>query len=116
MTLLTPGTAEAAGPWRARVVDAENGAPIEGVVVLAIWRREASDMPIALLSSRTGYDSAAEKVTDSNGHVARVLTGADTAEGRLGFPGGLAIGSDGTVYLTNAAHPRVRTFSRRRRE
>ena len=29
--------AEAAGPWRARVVDAETGQPLEGVVVLAAW-------------------------------------------------------------------------------
>lgn len=29
--------AEAAGPWRAQVVDAETGQPLEGVVVLAVW-------------------------------------------------------------------------------
>lgn len=31
--------AQAAGPWRAQVVDAETGKPLEGVVVLAVWYR-----------------------------------------------------------------------------
>ncbi len=34
-----PGPALAAGPWRAQVVDAETGRPLEGVVVLAYWLR-----------------------------------------------------------------------------
>lgn len=33
------GPGEAAGPWRAQVVDAETGQLLEGVVVLAIWYR-----------------------------------------------------------------------------
>lgn len=33
----TVGGAEAAGPWKAQVVDAETGQPLEGVVVLAVW-------------------------------------------------------------------------------
>ena len=32
--------AEAAGPWKAQIVDAETGQPIEGVVVVAIWKTE----------------------------------------------------------------------------
>ena len=35
--LLGPGAAGAAGPWKAQVVDAETGQPIEGVVVLMYW-------------------------------------------------------------------------------
>ncbi len=31
--------AAAAGPWRGRVVDAQTGQPLEGVVVLAFWTR-----------------------------------------------------------------------------
>lgn len=31
------GDAEAAGPWRGQIVDAETGRPLEGVVVLAYW-------------------------------------------------------------------------------
>jgi len=32
-------TGEAAGPWKAQIVDEETGQPIEGVVVLAVWIR-----------------------------------------------------------------------------
>lgn len=35
-------SAEAAGPWNARVVDAETGQPLEGVVVLAYWIKYTS--------------------------------------------------------------------------
>jgi hypothetical protein len=34
-----PAAAEAAGPWRAQVVDAETGQPLEGVAVIAVWQR-----------------------------------------------------------------------------
>lgn len=38
---ISPGTwlavGEAAGPWKAQVVDAETGRPLEGVVVVAVW-------------------------------------------------------------------------------
>src|SRR3990170_3762971 len=33
------GIGEAAGPWKAQIVDAETGRPLEGVVVLAVWIR-----------------------------------------------------------------------------
>lgn len=33
----SPALAEAAGPWKAQVVDAETEKPLEGVVVLAVW-------------------------------------------------------------------------------
>lgn len=35
--LLSPSLAAAAGLWKGRVVDAETGQPLEGVVVLAYW-------------------------------------------------------------------------------
>jgi hypothetical protein len=37
MGLLGPGPAFAEGPWKAQVVDAETGEPLEGVVVLMYW-------------------------------------------------------------------------------
>lgn len=37
--LASPLSAEAAGPWRAKVVDAQTGQPLAGVVVLAYWLR-----------------------------------------------------------------------------
>lgn len=33
----TVSGAEAAGPWKGQIVDAETGQPLEGVVVLAMW-------------------------------------------------------------------------------
>lgn len=35
---LIPRLGEAAGPWKAQIVDAETGKPLEEVVVLAVWR------------------------------------------------------------------------------
>jgi len=34
-----PGGAAAAGPWRATIVDAETGKPLEGVVVVAAFAK-----------------------------------------------------------------------------
>lgn len=34
-----PAEVTAGGPWKAQVVDAETGKPLEGVVVLAVWYR-----------------------------------------------------------------------------
>ena len=34
---LSPPPSEAAGPWKAQVIDAETDKPLEGVVVLAAW-------------------------------------------------------------------------------
>ena len=33
------GYAEAAGPWRGRVIDAETKEPVQGAVVVASWER-----------------------------------------------------------------------------
>ena len=37
--------AGAAGPWRAQIVDAETGQPLEGVVVLARWDEKTAGWP-----------------------------------------------------------------------
>jgi hypothetical protein len=59
-----PGGASAGGPWHGRVVDAETGEPLGGVVVLAYWTR--------LLPSLGGWAEATlsameEVVTDADG-------------------------------------------------
>jgi hypothetical protein len=51
------------GPYKGRVVDAETGNPIEGVVVLGVWYKVAAT-PAGGVSS---YYDAAETVTDKNG-------------------------------------------------
>jgi len=51
------------GPYKGRVVDAETGKPIEGVVVLGVWYKE-----IATAAGGVGsYYDAKETVTDKNG-------------------------------------------------
>ena len=39
-----PPAADAAGPWKAQVVDADAGQPLEGVVVLASWIKYTSSV------------------------------------------------------------------------
>lgn len=51
------------GPYKGKVVDAETGEPIEGVVVLGVWY---STMPTPAGEVSKYYD-ARETVTDSNG-------------------------------------------------
>ncbi len=41
--LALPTLAQAAGPWRAQVVDAETGQPLEGVAVIGVWQRRFLD-------------------------------------------------------------------------
>lgn len=52
------------GPYKGRVIDADTGQPIEGVVVLGVWYKVAVT-PAGGVSS---YYDAAETVTDKNGN------------------------------------------------
>jgi hypothetical protein len=58
--------ADAAGPWRAQILDAETGQPLDGVVVLAIWRTEPSG--IRMHTGREFYD-VDEVVSDADGRI-----------------------------------------------
>lgn len=51
------------GPYEGRIVDADTGNPIEGVVVLGVWKKE---IPNVAGSNSTFYD-AKETVTDKDG-------------------------------------------------
>ena len=51
------------GPWRAQVVDAETGQPLEGVVVLAWWSKSVS----LLAHGGTKYVTSQEVVTGPDG-------------------------------------------------
>jgi hypothetical protein len=51
------------GPYKGRVIDAETGSPIEGVVVLGVWSKVAVT-PVGGVSS---YYDAQETVTNRNG-------------------------------------------------
>jgi sugar lactone lactonase YvrE len=62
--LATP--AEAAGPWRAQVVDAETGQPLEGVAVIAVWHRRLVGHGLIPVWP-TGLVGADETVTDAQG-------------------------------------------------
>jgi sugar lactone lactonase YvrE len=60
---------EAGHALRGRVIDAETGRPVPGVVVLAVWRRTVSGHPtIPLLP--VGVIGVAERVTDAEGRFA----------------------------------------------
>jgi hypothetical protein len=52
------------GPYEGRVVDAETGSPIEGVVVLGVWYKEEPTVAGAVSSF---YDSR-EILTDKDGN------------------------------------------------
>jgi hypothetical protein len=51
------------GPYEGRVIDADTGAPIEGVVVLGTWSKEYRGAGGAV----SKYHDAMETVTDKNG-------------------------------------------------
>ncbi len=62
--LRAPAAADAAGPWRARVVDAETAQPLEGVVVLAYWQWY---QPSLGGWAGGGFHAAEEVVTGADG-------------------------------------------------
>ena len=66
------------GPWRAQIVDADDGQPLEGVIVLALWDKRSFGWPHA---DRNFHDID-EVVSDANG---RVLIPARTIAGRHPF-------------------------------
>jgi len=53
------------GPWRGRVIDADTKEPIEGAVVVAIWRREYDGIPDA--GAATFLHDVKETLTDKSG-------------------------------------------------
>jgi hypothetical protein len=57
---------DAAGPWRAQVVNAETKEPLEGVVVLAWWTRHVR----SLGGPSSEYRDSQEVVTDRSGRFA----------------------------------------------
>ena len=58
------GFAEAAGPWKGQIVDAETSRPLEGVVVLAVWTKYTSSLGGA---AAPRYDASEEVVTGADG-------------------------------------------------
>lgn len=52
------------GPYEGRIIDAETGHPLEGVVVLGVWYKEEPTVAGAVSS----YYDAKETVTDKNGN------------------------------------------------
>ncbi|MBI2160547.1 MAG: carboxypeptidase regulatory-like domain-containing protein [Candidatus Rokubacteria bacterium] len=58
-----PSTSEAGGPWKAQIVDAETGRPVEGVVVLLVWLK----MTRSLGGPSGKYHDAEEAVTGPDG-------------------------------------------------
>jgi hypothetical protein len=71
------------GPWRAQIVDAERGHPIEGVIVLAVWDRRTFAWP----HPDRQYHDSEEVLSDRDGRVtisARIVTSRHPFEVFLG--------------------------------
>jgi len=84
-------SAEAGGPWRAQVVDAETGQPIEGVVILAYW--------IKYKASPGGWAGAEYYAAEE------VVTGRD---GRFEIPAKIAF--NWLPFLTQIRGPEFKIF------
>jgi hypothetical protein len=68
-----PGSAEAGGPWRGRVVDAETLEPLDAVVVVGYWRRSAGGhptLPFPVNVGPTGDWGSEEVITGADGRFA----------------------------------------------
>ena len=61
------------GPWRAQLVDAETGQPLEGAVVLALWDKRTFGWP----HPDRNYHDIDEVVSDKDGRV--VIPARDTS-------------------------------------
>lgn len=57
--------AGAAGPWRAQILDAETGKPLEGVVVLARWDEKTATWP----HPDRRFHDVDEVVSDADGRI-----------------------------------------------
>ena len=64
LAVVLPHSANAAGPWRGWVVNAETGDPLEGVVVLGVWWKYSAT--VAGWANRRFYDSE-EAVIEPDG-------------------------------------------------
>lgn len=62
-TFAFPLEAGAAGPWKGQIVDKETGKPLEGVVVLAVWRK----CGFIVMNGCAGYYDSEEIVTGPDG-------------------------------------------------
>ena len=60
-----PSSAQANGPWKAQIVDAETGRPLEGVVVLAVWTARSAGQ----IHPRDEFHDVDELVSDADGRI-----------------------------------------------
>lgn len=56
---------QANGPWKAQIVDAETGRPLEGVVVLAVWTARSAGQ----IHPRDEFHDVDELVSDADGRI-----------------------------------------------
>ena len=85
--------AGAAGPWRAQIVDAETGQPLEGVVVLARWDEKTAGWP----HPDRRFHDVDEMLSDTDGRIVipardlsrnnrlRAIVGPDIAMFKAGY-------------------------------
>lgn len=65
LALAAPPAADAAGPWKAQIVDAETGQPIADAVIVLVWVKRFWSFPHY---GRAVHD-AAEAVSDADGRI-----------------------------------------------
>jgi hypothetical protein len=87
--------AEAEGPWRAQVIDAETGAPLQGVVVVAIWTKKS---PGFIHYAEETWD-VEETVTDADGRM--TISAKDT---RTYVPGTAIVGPQIQMFKGGYGH------------
>jgi hypothetical protein len=74
---------EADGPWRGRVVDAETGQPIAGVVVVAVWEKVSP----GIIHPRREFHDVDELVTDAEGRFVVPTRSRKTLNPFVGYDG-----------------------------
>jgi len=74
---ISPQSSHALGPWKAQVVDAETKQPLQGVVVVAVWKKY---LPVEGTVGVFEYVDSIEEVTGGDGRFVipeRIFSNAD---------------------------------------
>lgn len=74
---ISPQSSHALGPWKAQVVDAETKQPVQGVVVVAVWKKY---LPVEGTVGVFEYVDSIEEVTGGDGRFVipeRIFSNAD---------------------------------------
>jgi len=99
---------EANGPWKAQIVDADTGRPLEGVVVVAIWTARSP----GAIHPRSEFYDVDELVSDADGRIVIPARGA-TAPSK---PGAAIVGPQILMFKAGYGRWGFRDVETRRAE